>query len=428
MSERVNPGTDVKFIRYLKQNGGETMKKCFQCATCTVVCDLSPVENPFPRKEMINAGWGRKDKLVADPDIWLCHACMDCSQKCPRGARPGDLMAAVRNYVYRFYAFPRFMGEALSSPKYLPALLVIPVILISLLVFATQDWNLGNLFPLPSGEFKYADFIAHGPIEMLFMFGNILIFTLAFLGFKRYWDDLHNYNDYGTPKRNFLKAVYTVFTDFMFHRKFDKCSNNSNRYYAHLMVFYGFVGALIATAIVVFNIFGEKLGLFPKFLPEHMNLPVAMLFGSQGATEHYALELTGLFVKLFGVISGSLLVFGGLMMLIRRSQMPAKESQSNYNDMLFLWMLWGVSSTGMLLVFLRIGQLPAIAYPTYFVHLVMVYFLLWYMPFSKFAHMIYRFLGLTYLAMHDRTARQEIHMTNGFHIKQEEKEALETAS
>ena len=62
---------------------------------------MSPADNPYPRKEMVWAQWGLKDKLVNDIDIWLCHNCGTCSELCPRGAKPGDLLAALRNMTYR---------------------------------------------------------------------------------------------------------------------------------------------------------------------------------------------------------------------------------------------------------------------------------------------------------------------------------------
>ena len=33
---------DVSFIREVRAAGGGDLKKCFQCAACSVVCDQSP--------------------------------------------------------------------------------------------------------------------------------------------------------------------------------------------------------------------------------------------------------------------------------------------------------------------------------------------------------------------------------------------------
>ncbi len=278
LSERIVLNSDVDFVKYLRRSGGETLKKCFQCATCSVVCSLSPEENAFPRKEMFWSSWGLESKLAGDPDIWLCHGCMDCSRQCPRGARPADLMSALRNYVYRAFAFPSFMGRALSEPKYLPWLLLLPMILIFILIIITQGGDLSKINWQPH-QFRYMDFIAHGPIEALFIAGNILVFGLAYTGFKKYWIEMGKSVVDAGVKRSFIRSMYEVIIEFLLHRKFEKCPTNSVRRYGHLLVFYGFVGALIATAIVVVNIFGSKLGLIPEFLPENMNVPLYLLGG-----------------------------------------------------------------------------------------------------------------------------------------------------
>jgi len=108
MSNAVLVQPDFTFSEEIASSGGEDLRKCYQCATCSVVCELSPEDRPFPRKEMIWAQWGLKDRLLADPDVWVCHNCNDCSVHCPRGARPGDVLAAIRRKIVSHYSFPAF--------------------------------------------------------------------------------------------------------------------------------------------------------------------------------------------------------------------------------------------------------------------------------------------------------------------------------
>ena len=52
MDNRTLIQPDIEFIKYLKKNGGDSLKECYQCATCSVVCSLSPQEKAFPRKKI----------------------------------------------------------------------------------------------------------------------------------------------------------------------------------------------------------------------------------------------------------------------------------------------------------------------------------------------------------------------------------------
>ena len=94
---------DLELIEELAHFGADTHGKCYQCATCSVACGLSPDENPFPRKEMLWAKWGLKDRLLKDLDIWTCYSCGDCSTRCPRKAEPGETMMALRRYLTSQY-------------------------------------------------------------------------------------------------------------------------------------------------------------------------------------------------------------------------------------------------------------------------------------------------------------------------------------
>jgi quinone-modifying oxidoreductase subunit QmoC len=126
MSEAIMLDPDVGFIKDVRALGGGDLKKCYQCATCSVVCPISPENKPFPRKEMIAASWGLKDKLVSSADIWLCHNCGDCNTRCPRDAKPGDALGAIRAYAVSEYAGPKALGKLVRDKSKLPVLLAIP--------------------------------------------------------------------------------------------------------------------------------------------------------------------------------------------------------------------------------------------------------------------------------------------------------------
>ena len=81
----------------LFSRGGSGATQCYQCATCSSVCELAPEGAPFPRQQMLYAQWGLADRIAADPAVWLCHQCNDCTARCPREANPGDVMHVVRS-------------------------------------------------------------------------------------------------------------------------------------------------------------------------------------------------------------------------------------------------------------------------------------------------------------------------------------------
>src|SRR5512135_558309 len=120
---------DLKFVKKIMSSGGESLKKCYQCATCSVVCNMTPDDKPFPRKEMIHAQWGLKDKLIGNPDIWLCHQCSDCTAYCPRGAKPGEVLNAIRKMSIENYSVPKSLGKLVGNPGALVLLLAIPAVI-----------------------------------------------------------------------------------------------------------------------------------------------------------------------------------------------------------------------------------------------------------------------------------------------------------
>ncbi len=382
MAKELTINPDMGLIRTIRKAGGETVKKCYQCATCAVVCNLSPVNKPFPRKEMIMAQWGQKDQLISDPDLWLCHQCNDCSTYCPRDARPGDVLAAIRTFIYKSFAFPSFMGTALASPAALPFLFLLPIFILmaSVWSFAPRLENGSFLFMKAGEVIDFNIFLPHSAVDAIFVFGNIIIFLFASIGFTRFWKNLHKGNP--EKKMSFISALIGTLKEFITHKLFKNCDVNNTRSTAHLILFLGFLGAMTTTGLVFVFI----------FIPHYLNM-----LGIESMHSFFELPLAGFHpVKILGALSGIGLTVGGAWLIFRRLANKDEIGANGYPDYLFLYVIFFAGFTGMLAWLIRVADFALVAYIMYFIHLVFVYFLLWYMPYSKFAHMFYRTLALVY--------------------------------
>jgi len=373
MAETYLVEPDIDFINDVAALGGGDLKKCFQCATCSVVCKLSPEENPFPRKEMIWAQWGLRDKLMKDPDVWMCYNCNDCSVHCPREAKPGEVLAAVRNYSFMDYAFPKFMGKALSQAKYLPLLFGFPIILL-LLVLGTSD--------LPDGPILFREFLPYVYVDAAAAIFTVLVLTAIIVGVRRFWANLKE----GSPGTQagsvsmveFVKSsILPVVIRVLKQEKFADCEANSIRYYGHLGIFYGFMLCFITTSIVAGCIWLEMV--FPQW--EDFLLPPWSLFSV---------------VKVLGNAGGLAIVAGCTIVLYNRYANKEKAGAFTYQDALFTWVVLLVAITGLVTQFARMTDIALVAYLVYGIHLVLVFFLLAYLPYSKFMHMVFRFVALVY--------------------------------
>ena len=112
-------------------------------------------------------------------------------------------------------------------------------------------------------------------------------------------------------------------------------------------------------------------------------------------------------IKILGWVSGSAIMIGSLLMIVRRKSGTDDVGADGYSDQLFLWMVFLVGSTGMFSWMFRAFDVHMIAYPMYYIHIVVVFFILWYMPYSKFAHMLYRTLAMVWARQHKRTLRSD---------------------
>ena len=365
---------DLDFVRDVMRSGGGSVKKCFQCATCSVVCPLAPDDSPFPRKQMIQSQWGLKDRLVQDPDIWLCHNCNDCSTHCPRDAKPGDVLNALRQKSIEHYSVPAALARRVRDPKSLWLLLGIPAAFFLLVILFTNTF--GETSIVKGGHeiqlegqiisWKMLPILA---VDVIFILTAVFAVGVFTIGVARFWKDLD-----AQRKRQMgvIPASIDVIREILLHRNFKECGTNQSRYLGHLGIFYGFVALFIVTGCIV-------LGLYV----------VGPLTGWNAMTPWPLWNP----VKLLGILGGGVLLVG-CFLVIRERLRDDRDSTNSYYDWLLLGLVLGVGATGMLLPVTRGIGIGFLFYLFYFMHLVLVWALFAYSPYTKLAHLVYRTVAL----------------------------------
>jgi quinone-modifying oxidoreductase subunit QmoC len=373
---------DRQFIEELARSGGGDLKQCFQCATCSAVCDLSNGKSPFPRREMHWAQWGLKERLIADPNVWLCHQCNDCSTHCPRGARPGDVLAAVRQVAVRHYSVPRFLASWANSGKYLPLVLLLPLALI-LGTLALRD-PLGNALGFGEEHAFYAEFFPHWLLIGFYGFFTGLAFLAAVLGVLRFWSAMKTADVAAgayAPERGLWASIGRTVKSIVQHDRFGRCRTQGSRRVAHLTAFYGFLALYVVTLWAVADLYvNPSLGIASMY-------PFGLLHP----------------MKILANVGGVLLVFGCGWAIADRLRGGPGAAASTAFDWIFVWLLLGVGVTGFATEVLRFAVDPGAsaglettAHVVYVIHLVLVFQLLVYLPYSKFAHVLYRTVAIVY--------------------------------
>ncbi len=378
----MNVQPDLDFIRSLKGAGGDTLKKCYQCATCSVVCPLSKEGKPFPRKEMIWAQWGIKERLVTDPDVFLCHQCGDCTTNCPRGAKPGDVLSAIRAYAYTFYGWPAPLAKLASSAKGLPILIGLPVVVIFVM------WLLSGGMRFPTAE----EFASHGYQQFFGIWDfrwyakNIFFIVLimvpalglglfsAFLGISTMWkkmcEDAGLNREYRPAIVPFIKEfIWPSLVEIVNHTRFRECKTNIDRVRGHLPLMLAFIGLFIVTCWSLLK--NDVLGLFWPSL-------------------HGPMLLADPF-KILANVSAIALLFGiGVLWANRKRAERELKTLATFYDWFLIWEITAVGVTGLGAELLRWAGMPILGYIIYFLHLVSIMMLFLYLPYTKFAHLLFR--------------------------------------
>ncbi len=331
---------DREFVRGVMASGGGDLKKCFQCATCSVVCELACEAHAFPRKEMHWAQWGLKDRLVNDPDVWLCHQCNDCSLRCPRGARPGDVLAAVRQKTIEHFAFPHAFGRWVNSIRAMPVMLVLLPALLLAAALAVKG-PIEEAFGLAGGhQAFYASFFPHWLLIAFFTTLTTLAFLGLIVGLVRFWKGMRATDEAlgrSPPVQGLVPSLLTALGSIFKHDRFGECTDRAGRKTSHLLAFYGFLALFVVTVWATLDLY-----LMPAF----------------GVESLYPFDLLHP-MKILANVGGVVLVVGAGKAILDRLRAPDDgKHRSTSFDWIFVWLLLLVGVTGFVVEAFRFTVTP----------------------------------------------------------------------
>ena len=343
------------------------LEVCNACRYCEGYCAV------FPALE-------RRRRFTPGDVVYLanlCHDCRACFYACmyapPHefGVNIPKALAEVRERTYAEYALPRVVSDLARRNAWL---LVVST-LASLAFFAAVVYVSGSRpFEVHSGPGAFYAVVPYVAMMLPPLFLSLYVIGVLLAGAFAFARDARGLGKPGDAVQ--MRALVTAAGEALGLRylrggnaggcNYPTPRTSNARLVLHMLVFYGFVSAFVATlaAFVLQDFFG--------LLPPYPLLSLPVLLGSLGGV---------------AMIVGA----SGLLYLKWHSdRAPADERTLNL-DWLFLFSLDVVSITGMLLLVLR--ETPAMAV-LLVVHLATVLALYVSAPYGKFAHFVYRYAAL----------------------------------
>ncbi len=211
---------------------------------------------------------------------------------------------------------------------------------------------------------------------MSYRYGVFITATIVFaLGLKDFITNMHE-NAMLEGKTNkkkieiagFLTALGKVLVPVLKHNKFNECEANKDRSTPHMMVLFSFIGLFIVTAIFFIALYVlNSPGPYSQINP----------------------------VKWLANISAVALIIGVSLMI--RNRLAKKDDQPTfYKDWYILWLIFILAVSGTLAEVVRLAGFASGAYFFYYIHLIAIFNLFLFLPFSKMAHFVYRLVAMAY--------------------------------
>lgn len=97
-------------------HGGENLKQCFQCGTCTSDCPIARFSDSYrPRQIIRMAQLGLKNRVLSSDTLWLCAACFTCTDRCPQDVEVASVIRILKNAAVKRGFIPLVFRELGAS-------------------------------------------------------------------------------------------------------------------------------------------------------------------------------------------------------------------------------------------------------------------------------------------------------------------------
>ncbi|MFH2108034.1 MAG: 4Fe-4S dicluster domain-containing protein [Chrysiogenia bacterium] len=365
MAIRVNP----KIIDDLEGYGAEDVQLCYHCGNCSAVCPHADEFNVFPRRPMRNLQLGLERKLETSLEPWLCYYCGQCSDQCPRGAEPGETMMSLRRWLISRYDFTGIARLFFKSTKVELAAVIIVALLTGIFFLGFGFWQ-GDINVYDgSNAFLPSSFIHNFDLAL----GFLVALFIGSSAFRFWWFSMGRKSAVPIPWWLYIKKVYLLPWHFFTQKRYADCEKDEPRriympWLAHLGLMLGYVAMLFIVMVFV-----KQLQAGPEI---------------------------NWSVHVFGYLASLGLLIGAAYMLRGRLKKNRTQYQRSHgSDWIFLILLFIIASTGVTQHILHRSGLLFAANIVYIVHLMVVVPWLLRMPFTKWAHMFLRPLGMYFSAV-----------------------------
>ncbi len=341
------------------------LEVCNACRYCEGYCAV------FPALE-------RRRRFTPADVVYLanlCHDCRACFYACmyapPHefGVNIPRTLAEVRERTYAEYALPRVVAGLARRNTWLMLTVTVASLAFFGLIAASSS---AGLFQAQAGPGSFYNVIPYVAMALPALLVSLYAIGVMLVGAFAYAKDIR-----GAQKRSGNWRAALAAGGEALGLRYLRGGTGGGCYYPgertsntrlvlHMLVFYGFISAFIATiaAAILQDVFDQ--------LPPYPMLSVPVVLGSIGGV---------------AMIVGA----SGLLYLKWRSDRAPADAQTLVLDWLFLISLDVVSLTGLLLLALR--ETPAMGI-LLVVHLATVLALFVSAPYGKFAHFVYRYVAL----------------------------------